>query len=108
MITFNSLLVKGVALVLLFYFGVPSSFAQQSLVSGTVRDSSGTILPGVTVSVKEISGRATSTDLNGRFAIDATSGLNFVVILVCYHATDVRIGTQTPLQVTLAPGNAYM
>ncbi len=108
MITCNFVLVKRVALVLLFYFSVLNSIAQQSLVSGTVRDSSGTILPGVTVSVKEISGRATSTDLNGRFAIDATSGLTLVFSLVGYQTTDVSLGTEKTLEVTLEPGNAIM
>ena len=108
MTTCKFVFVKRTVFALLLYVFSQSAFAQQSLVSGTVRDSSGVILPGVTVSIKEVVGRATSTDLNGKFAIDAASGTTLMFSLVGYETQEVSVGDQRTLEIVLASGNALM
>src|SRR5690606_15285083 len=51
-----------------------ASLRQQSTVQGIVVDTSGTPLPGVTVSVKNRTTMATSTDLNGRYVLQVPDG----------------------------------
>lgn len=108
MITFNFVSIKRAVFALLLCVHAQSAFAQQSLISGTVRDSSGVILPGVTVSIKEMLGRATSTDLNGKFAIDAAAGATLVFSLVGYETEEINIDGQQTLEVVLREGNALM
>ncbi|MFC3196093.1 SusC/RagA family TonB-linked outer membrane protein [Parapedobacter deserti] len=45
------------------------AMAQQSAVTGTVRDAAGIPLAGVSVKIKGVSGTATSTDANGQFNV---------------------------------------
>ncbi|SEA75959.1 SusC/RagA family TonB-linked outer membrane protein [Pedobacter hartonius] len=69
-------------------------------VSGTVTDMNGLPLPGVTV-VDLASGRKVGTDLNGKFAINATSGAKLSFNYVGYDRQDVQIDNQKVLTIRM-------
>jgi TonB-linked SusC/RagA family outer membrane protein len=72
-------------------------------VSGTVKDSAGAGIPGVTVKAKKAAGTAV-TDANGRFTItvkDSAAVLEFSA--VNYALAEVPVNNQASLQVTLLP-----
>lgn len=88
---------KAFAVVLLCIITF-SSFAQTT-VSGIVSDAQG-VLPGVTVRVKGTT-RASSTDANGRFTIQAANSEILSFSMIGYVVKDVPIGNQSILKVTL-------
>lgn len=57
-----------------------SLMAQDTRVTGTVQDSLQN-LPGVTVQIKGLAGRATQTDQNGNFIIDVPPLVNATVLV---------------------------
>ena len=65
-------MVKNYFILLILFFGV-SNFVLAQEVSGTVLDDSSQPLPGVTVVVKDTS-TGTTTDLDGRYSINANDG----------------------------------
>jgi TonB-linked SusC/RagA family outer membrane protein len=77
-------------------------FAQDKVVSGTVKDETGSPIPGVSVLVKGTTS-GTLTDANGQFKVSAkdTDVLSFT--FVGYSATEVSVGSQTNLEVSLKP-----
>ena len=64
-------------LTLIMVFFVQISFAQDRVVTGVVSDNSGLPLPGVNVLVKG-SKTGIQTDMDGKFAIKATSSQTLV------------------------------
>jgi TonB-linked SusC/RagA family outer membrane protein len=102
----------GQCLCLLFLFVVMAAFFVQPAaaqinnpvtVSGTVKDSAGAGIPGVTVKAKKAAGTAV-TDANGRFTItvkDSAAVLEFSA--VNYALAEVPVNKQASLQVTLLP-----
>src|SRR3954447_14535180 len=71
------------------------------IVSGNISDSSGTKMPGVTVSVKNTT-IATVTDDAGHFSLSVPNKSNTLVITyVGYAPQEVTIGSQTSLSITL-------
>ena len=71
-----------------------SSFKQNNLVTGTVKDEKGNNLQGVTVAVKGQSKLATSTDINGRFVLEIPADATLVASLVGYVTQEVSITEQ--------------
>jgi TonB-dependent starch-binding outer membrane protein SusC len=94
---------------LLYVIGLPLfillSFvghAQDKVISGKVTDSVGRGLSGVSVSIKGVSGRGTTTADNGNFSLSVpASATTLVVSSVGYTAQDVAIGGKTNVQVAL-------
>ncbi len=76
----------------------------QSVIKGTVTDSKGGTLPGVTVKVKD-SNTATSTDVNGKFSIAASPGSQLEFSFVGFTSKTVNIVNQTPITVVLSEGD---
>lgn len=72
----------------------------QQTIRGTVTDEAGVPMAGVGVKVKE-SNAATVTDKNGRYAIEANSGNTLVFSYVGFTAHEIRIGSQTTMDVKL-------
>lgn len=71
------------------------------VISGTVYDEKGTTLPGVGIKVKG-SDAATSTDVNGKYAITIPSGgTTLIFSFIGALAQEVVIGTKTVVNVTL-------
>jgi TonB-linked SusC/RagA family outer membrane protein len=94
--------IKNIFLVLLFYvLIVPIQLsAQTNQVSGTVRDNKGQPLPGVNVLVKGTT-TGTATDIDGNFALNATSSDVLIVKFLGYVSQEVTVGTNSTLAITL-------
>lgn len=77
------------------------SFAQQThIVTGHIADAAGRRLSGVTVSVKG-KGEATRSSDDGSFTINANDNDILVVTNIGYKMQELKVGTQTTLDVTL-------
>jgi TonB-dependent starch-binding outer membrane protein SusC len=72
----------------------------QTQVGGTVKDRSGTALPGVNVLVKGTS-NGTSTDADGRFSLNASSDDVLVFSFIGYTAQEITVGSRTTFDVVL-------
>ncbi len=84
-----------------FLFLNASGQTNSRMVSGTIKDSSGTKMPGVTVSVKNTN-LATVTDDVGHFSIAVPNNSNTLEITyVGYAPQDVTIGSQRAISITL-------
>ena len=88
--------------LLVFAFGF--SMQAQS-VSGTVTDENGVPLPGATVVVQGTSD-GVSTDFDGNYSINASSGDTLVFSFVGYATQSIEVGSATTINVALAPDNA--
>ncbi|TXE06900.1 SusC/RagA family TonB-linked outer membrane protein [Gelidibacter salicanalis] len=91
-------------LTLLLAFVVQITFAQQQGVSGTVTDESGLPLPGATVIIRGTT-TGVSTDFDGKYSIQASSGQTLVFSYVGYATKNVPVGTSNTLDVSLQPDN---
>ncbi len=74
----------------------------QTTISGTVTDSNGEPVPGANVRAKGYSDVGTITDLNGSYTLKVpTEATTLVVSFVGMKASEVEIGGQTVINVTL-------
>ncbi len=81
--------------------------AQDNLVTGRVTDESGSALPGVSVVVKGTT-RGTTTDTQGDFRIAASPNAMLEFSFVGFVAKEVTVGTQSTINVSLAPDVANL
>ena len=81
------------------------TFAQQTQVTGKVTDSKNEPLPGATVLVKGTS-RGTVTDIDGSYAIQATTGETLVFSFVGFESKEAQVGTATQVDIILTEGLA--
>ena len=88
--------------LLVFAFGF--SMQAQSI-SGTVSDENGVPLPGATVLVEGTS-NGVSTDFDGNYSINASSGDTLVFSFVGYTSQSVVVGSSSTVNVSLQPDNA--
>ena len=88
--------------LLLFAFGFS---VQAQSISGTVSDENGVPLPGATVLV-EGTQNGVSTDFDGNYSIDASSGDTLVFSFVGYTSQSVVVGSSATVNVSLQPDNA--
>lgn len=70
-------------------------------ISGTVKDAQGGSLPGATVRVKGTA-IGVSTDVNGKFALNAPENAVLVVSYAGFQTTEISIGNQTSIDIVLA------
>jgi len=73
--------------------------AQEIKVTGTVKEKTGAPLPGVSI-VLEGTKRASSTDANGRFSINATKGSVLIFNMVGFKAQKINVN-DSPINITL-------
>ena len=92
---------KLCAIVLALLCFIPTTFAQNTTVSGTVTDQTGAGVPGVTVTVRG-TGIATQTDAQGRYTINAPANGVLVLSSVGYGTSEVNISGQTTVNTTLS------
>ena len=78
-----------------------SMVAQERAISGRVTDASGTLLVGVTITVRQ-SNRATMTDANGQFTLTAPANSTLVVSYVGYVSQNIQVGNQASFDIQLA------
>ena len=88
--------------LLVFAFGFS---VQAQSVSGTVTDDNGVPLPGATVLVEGTS-NGVSTDFDGNYSINASSGDTLVFSFVGYSNQSVVVGSSATVNVSLQPDNA--
>lgn len=81
---------------------------QQPTVQGLVVDTSGTPLPGVTVSVKDRANMVTSTDLNGRYVLQVPDGAVLVFTMVGYQSVEIEVGSQRQIDVVLEMSSSLL
>lgn len=90
-------------LILLVYLSVAAttSFAQQRLIKGVVKDQQGETLPGVSVQIKG-TGRGTMSNNNGEYSIQVP-GNNAVLVFtyIGFQSKEVPAGSKQTLDVTL-------
>ncbi|WP_232373252.1 SusC/RagA family TonB-linked outer membrane protein [Pinibacter aurantiacus] len=78
-----------------------ASFAQQKLVSGSVKNAADSKpVAGASVMIKK-SKKGTNTDLDGVFKINCTEDDTLVISAVGFKPKDVKVGKHTQLSVTL-------
>lgn len=71
-------------------------------ITGVVKDHTGLALPGVSVSIKGVSGRGTSTDDKGRFALQVPEKATLIFSLVGYTPKEVFVGNDKTIEVILS------
>ncbi len=94
---FRMLVVVGLGLLLLS----SQAFAQDTSVSGTVKDTdSGDPIPGVNVVVKG-SSNGTVTDVDGNYTITVNPNNTLVYSFVGYEAKEILVGSQSTINILL-------
>jgi TonB-linked SusC/RagA family outer membrane protein len=91
-----------VVLALALFAGPASVALSQVTVSGKVTDEGGGALPGTNVIIKG-STTGTTTNADGNFTLDVPSDAVLVFSFIGYETTEVTVGTQTTINVSLAP-----
>jgi len=86
-------------LTLIMVFFVQTTFAQDRVVTGIVSDNSGLPLPGVNVLVKG-SKTGIQTDMDGKFAIKATSSQTLVFSFIGFKSQEIQ-ASSTNLKVKM-------
>ncbi len=93
---------KGLLMVMLSLI-LGFAQAQTQVLTGKILDESGTGLPGVNILVKG-SSLGTTTDANGTFNLEVGPSDNILVVsFIGYRTSEVVIGNQTSITVSLAP-----
>lgn len=87
--------------ILLFYIPLHGNAQSGNLVTGSVKDSKGEVIPGVSVVIKGTT-LGTTTDANGEFKLE-TEGSESVLVFsfVGFRSTEIRAGSQTQFDITL-------
>ncbi|MDO6761290.1 TonB-dependent receptor [Tamlana sp. 2_MG-2023] len=76
-----------------------SGFAQ-NVITGKVIDESGMVIPGATILVKGTT-KGTVSDFDGNYTLEATSEDNLIFSYIGYKTIEIKVGTQTTVNVTL-------
>jgi TonB-linked SusC/RagA family outer membrane protein len=76
------------------------SKAQEKMVSGKVSADDGSILPGVSITIKGTT-KGTSSDADGNFKISVPSGGSLIFSFVGFDSQDVSVGNKSIVNVTL-------
>lgn len=80
------------------HFGVQ---AQEKMITGTVKGTDGTGLPGVTVQVKGTN-KGTQTEVTGEYKISAAPNSTLVFSFVGMNTEEIQIGDKTVVNVTMS------
>jgi TonB-dependent starch-binding outer membrane protein SusC len=85
---------------LLLLVAAITAFAQQKVVTGTIKDPQGIGMPGVNV-IRKGTTVGTSTDAAGNFRLEASETDVLVFSFIGYASKEVAVGAQTVIDVTL-------
>ena len=81
---------KQLLAIVLMFWGTISMYGQSKMISGIVQsESDGEPLVGATVIVKETKAGGT-TDLNGRYSVQAGQGQTLIVSYIGYRSKEIR------------------
>ncbi len=89
------------AILLCFFVVMTHNLFAQNVVTGSVKDDTGQLLPGVSVVVKGTT-NGTITDNNGKFSISTSKNATLVFSFIGLESKEVVVGTQSKLDLTLA------
>jgi TonB-linked SusC/RagA family outer membrane protein len=92
---------KRTMLLLLWLACSHAVLAQERVVSGSVKDSNGAGLAGVSVIVKGTT-TGTNTNMDGKYSISAASNATLVFSFIGYTSKEVAVGNQSVIDVVLA------
>ncbi|MNJ89918.1 TonB dependent receptor [compost metagenome] len=92
---------------LLLAFSMQFSFAQEKTISGTITDSQGLPLPGVSVVVKGTT-RGTQTDFDGKYSIAAKQGEVLEFTYVGSKTSTVTVGASSSVNVTMVEDSTVL
>ncbi len=96
---------RTVPLLLLSWLLCAGAFAQDRRVTGTVKDETGSGLPGVSVVLKG-STQGTTTDASGKYTIAAPgTAPTLVFSYVGYLPQEIKVGSQTAVNISMATDN---
>ena len=87
-------------LISLVCFGISFCFGQDIMLRGTIKDKSGASLPGISVKVKN-SKTATSSGVDGNFAITVPANGTLVISAVGFITQEVGVNQRSNVSVTL-------
>ena len=94
---------KRSMLLLLWLAASHTLFAQERVVSGTIKDESGSGMPGVNVLIKGTS-NGTATDASGLYRLNVSGDQNVLVVsFIGYTTKEVSIGSQSSLDIQIVP-----
>ncbi|KAA1243693.1 TonB-dependent receptor [Aquimarina sp. RZ0] len=88
---------------ILFTLFINILFAQTT-VTGTITDAEGQPLPGVNIIIKSTNS-GTSSDFNGLYTIEATPEDILVFSFIGFESKEVKVGTQTVIDITMISGS---
>ena len=77
-------------------------------ITGTVTDTAGAVLSGVTVMVKDHTTIATSTDLNGRYVLDAPNGSILIFSMVGFDIQEIPVADKRQINVVLTLSSSLL
>lgn len=92
---------KRTMLLLLWLACSHAVLAQERVVSGSVKDSNGAGLAGVSVVVKNTT-TGTNTNMEGKFSISVTPNSTLVFSFIGYTSQEVAVGNQSVVDVVMA------
>ena len=79
-----------------------TAFAQTKTITGSVNDSKGEAVPGVTISVKGTSSVGTATDLNGKFSLIGVDSKTVIrVSSIGFETQEIMIGNKIQIDIVL-------
>jgi TonB-dependent starch-binding outer membrane protein SusC len=91
---------RNVCVPVILFLGCFAAEAQQEQITGTVKDPTGVLLPGVNILIKGTTS-GTTTDNDGKFSLKAGSQDVLVVSFIGYASQEVPVGSQTSIEVML-------
>lgn len=83
---------KNYLILLLFFFGVITSYSQNYTVKGKVSDNNGMELPGANISIKGTK-VGISTDIDGNYQIEASKGATLVFSYIGYSTQEIKVSS---------------
>jgi TonB-linked SusC/RagA family outer membrane protein len=95
---------KRITLFCAFLLASVLAYGQNITVKGTVKDSKGETLPGVSVMVKD-SNTGVATDVNGAFTINATANSTLTFSFIGFATQELAVAGRTEINVVLAENN---
>ena len=92
---------KAFTLMFGMLFWTVLSTAAQNVVKGTVKDTAGDLLPGVSVQVSGVPGEGAITDLNGTFSVKASGRDELVFSYVGMKQQRIKVNGRKVINVTM-------
>ncbi|MEC3878494.1 SusC/RagA family TonB-linked outer membrane protein [Parapedobacter sp. 10938] len=86
----------------------PNSMLQDIEVRGTIRDSTGSLLTGVSIHVKNRTSIGTTTDLNGRYVLSVPAGSTLTFSMVGFETREIVVGEREVIDVVLLESSSML